>query len=97
MIFHVSIDWKTLNNMAMTRQERINSQKKQYRINSIKQAFKDDNIIPAKSISLLKDSTGGTISNVVDDTTANQKDDVASLTNKVNEILLALKSVGIVK
>ena len=61
------------------------------------QAFKDDNIIPAKSISLLKDSTGGTISNVVDDTTANQKDDVASLTNKVNEILLALKSVGIVK
>ena len=39
--------------MAMTRQERINSQKKQYRINSIKQAFKDDNIIPAKSISLL--------------------------------------------
>ena len=60
-------------------------------------AFKDDNIIPAKSISLLKDSTGGTISNVVDDTTANQKDDVASLTNKVNEILLALKSVGIVK
>ena len=83
--------------MAMTRQERINSQKKQYRINSIKQAFKDDNIIPAKSISLLKDSTGGTISNVVDDTTANQKDDVASLTNKVNEILLALKTVGIVK
>ena len=48
-------------------------------------------------VSLLKDSTGGTISNVVDDTTANQKDDVASLTNKVNEILLALKSVGIVK
>ena len=83
--------------MAMSRQERINAQKKQYRIDSVKQAFKDDSVIPAKSISLLKDSTGGTISNVVDDTTANQKDDVASLTNKVNEILLALKSVGIVK
>ena len=83
--------------MAMTRQERVNSQKKQYRIDSVKQAFKSDNAIPAKSISLLKDSTGGAISNVVDDTTSNQKDDVASLTNKVNEILLALKSVGIVK
>jgi len=83
--------------MAMTRQERINSQKKQYRIDSVKQSFKDDTSITAKSISLLKDSTGGTISNVVDDTTANQKDDVASLTNKVNEILLALKRAGIVK
>ena len=83
--------------MAMSRQERINSQKKQYRIDSVKQLFKDDIVIPAKSISLLKDSTGGTISNVVDDTTSGQKDDVASLTSKVNEILLSLKTVGIVK
>lgn len=83
--------------MTMTRQERINSQKKQYRINSIKQAFKDDNIIPPKSVSLLKDTTGGAISNVVDDTTINQKDDIASIANKINEILLALKSVGIIK
>ena len=81
----------------MTRQERINSQKKQYRIDSVKQAFKDDISITPKSISLLKDSTTGTVSDVVDDTTANQKDDVASLANKVNEILLALKTVGIVK
>ena len=83
--------------MAMTRQERVNAQKKQYRIDSVKQAFKDDTAILAKSISLLKDSTGGTISNVVDDTTANQKDDVASLTSKVNEILLSLKTVGIIQ
>ena len=83
--------------MAMSRQERINSQKKQYRIDSVKQAFKDDTSITPKSISLLKDSTGGTISNVVDDTTVTQRDDIASLTNKVNEILLALKSVGIIK
>ena len=83
--------------MAMSRQERINSQKKQYRIDSVKQAFKDDISITPKSISLLKDSTGGTISNVVDDTTANQKDDVASLTSKVNEILLSLKTVGIIQ
>jgi hypothetical protein len=83
--------------MAMSRQERINSQKKQYRIDSVKQAFKDDISITPKSISLLKDSTTGTVSDVLDDTTANQKDDVASLSNKVNEILLALKTVGIVK
>jgi len=83
--------------MSMTRQERVNAQKKQYRIESIKQAFKNDISISPKPISVLKDSTGGTISNVVDDTTANQKDDIASLTNKVNEILLALKSVGIIK
>jgi hypothetical protein len=83
--------------MAMSRQERINSQKKQYRIDSVKQLFKDDIVIPAKSISLLKDSTGGTISNVVDDTTSGQKDDVASLTSKVNEILLSLKTVGIIQ
>ena len=83
--------------MAMSRQERVNAQKKQYRINSVKQAFKDDTSISPKSISQLKDSTGGTVSDIVDDTTANQKDDVASLTSKVNEILLALKNVGIVR
>ena len=83
--------------MAMSRQERVNAQKKQYRIDSVKQAFKDDISITPKSISLLKDSTTGTVSDVLDDTTANQKDDVASLANKVNEILLALKTVGIVK
>jgi hypothetical protein len=83
--------------MAMTREDRVNAQKKQYRINSIKQSFKDDVTIAPKSISLLKDSTTGTISNELDDTTANQKDDVASLANKLNEIITSLKSVGIVK
>ena len=83
--------------MAMSRQERINVHKQQGRINSVKQSFKDDISISPKSISQLKDSTGGKVSNLVDDTTANQKDDVASLANKVNEILLALKTVGIVK
>ena len=85
--------------MAMTREDRVNAQKKQYRINSIKQSFKDDVTIAPKSISLLKDSTGGTVSNTLDctTTTSGQDDDFASLANKVNEILLALKSVGIVK
>ena len=81
----------------MTREDRVNAQKKQYRINSIKQSFKDDVTIAPKSISLLKDRTTGTISNELDDTTANQKDDVASLANKLNEIITSLKSVGIVK
>ena len=83
--------------MGMTRQERINSQTKQVKIESIKQAFIDDSSIPAKPISLLKDNTGGSVSNVVDDTTSGQKDDVATLSNKINEIIIALKNVGVVK
>ena len=109
--------------MAMTRQERINSQKKQYRIDSVKQAFKDDTFIPSKSISLLRNDNDGTVSDIIDldkvgDLAATSGgwgyssevnadkvhagidglvDDVASLYNKVNEILLALKTVGIVK
>jgi hypothetical protein len=85
--------------MAMTREDRVNAQKKQYRINSIKQSFKDDITIAPKSVSLLKDSTGGTVSNTLDctTTTSGQDDDFASLANKVNEIITSLKSVGIVK
>ena len=37
------------------------------------------------------------LSNELDDTTLGQKDDVASLANKVNEIIISLKRVGIVK
>ena len=83
----------------MTREDRVNAQKKQYRINSIKQSFKDDITIAPKSVSLLKDSTGGTVSNTLDctTTTSGQDDDFASLANKVNEIITSLKSVGIVK
>ena len=81
----------------MTRQDRINSHKKQNEIKSIKESFKADPTIPVKPISKLKDSTGGTVSNVVDDTATNQKDDVAALANKINEIIVALQSVGIVK
>ena len=88
----------------MTRQERINSQKKQYRIDSVKQAFKDDTGIVVNPISLLQDSTGGTVSDVLVDaaggtypTDEEHVNAVASLSNKINEILLALKDVGIVK
>jgi hypothetical protein len=113
--------------MAMTREDRVNAQKKQYRINSIKQSFKDDVTIAPKSISLLKNDNDGTVSNIIDldkigDLTSSFSgsgdvwgyqseakadkvhtgidglvDDVASLTNKINEIITSLKSVGIVK
>jgi len=38
-------------------------------------------------VSKLIDGTGGTVSNTVDDTTVNQRDDVATLAAKINEIL----------
>ena len=88
----------------MTRQERANSHQKQNRIDSIRQSFKDDTSIPSKSIVGLKDNTGGTVSNILVDaagasypTDEEYVNSIASLTSKVNEILFALKSVGIVK
>ena len=90
--------------MAMTRQERIGTHKKQYRIDSVKQSFKDDTSIVVKPISVLQDSTGGTVSDILVDaaggtypTDEEHVNAVASLANKINEILLALKNVGIVK
>ena len=88
----------------MTRQERINVHKKQGRIDSIKQSFKDDTSIVVKPLSVLQDSTGGTVSDVLIDaaggtypTDEEFVNAVASLAGKVNEILLALKDAGIVK
>ena len=88
----------------MTRQERINVHKKQDRIDSIKQSFKDDTSIVVKPLSVLQDSTGGTVSDVLVDaaggtypTDEEHVNAVASLAAKINDILLALKSAGIVK
>ena len=90
--------------MGMTRQERINVHKKQDRIDSVKQSFKNDTSISAKPIQQLKDSTGGTVSDVLVDaaggtypTDEEHVNAVASLAAKINDILLALKSAGIVK
>jgi|TARA_R100000030_G_scaffold62836_1_gene47606 hypothetical protein len=83
--------------MGMSKQDRINYQRKEDKIDGIKNTFKQDNSIPVKSISLIKDKTGGAVSDVVNDTTSSVKDDIASLTSKVNNILLALKNLGIVK
>ena len=83
--------------MGMSKQDRINYQRKEDKIDGIKNTFKQDNSIPVKPISLIKDKTGGDVSDVVNDTTSSVKDDIASLTSKVNNILLALKNLGIVK
>ena len=90
--------------MAMTRQERINVHKKQDRIDSIKQSFKDDTSIVVNPVSVLQDSTGGTVSDVLVDaaggtypTDEEHVNAVASLAAKINDILLALKSAGIIQ
>ena len=88
----------------MSRQERINVHKKQGRIDSVKQSFKDDTSIVVNPLSVLQDSTGGTISDVLVDaaggsypTDEEYVNSVASLAAKINSIILALKSLGIVK
>ena len=88
----------------MSRQERINVHKKQGRIDSVKEAFKNDTSIVVNSLSVLQDSTGGTVSDVLVDaaggtypTDEEHVNAVASLAAKINDILLALKSAGIVK
>jgi transcription initiation factor IIE alpha subunit len=90
--------------MAMTRQERINVHKKQGIIDSVKEAFKNDTSIVVNSLSVLQDSTGGTVSDVLVDaaggtypTDEEYVNAVASLAAKINDILSALKSAGIVK
>ena len=87
----------------MTRQERINVHKKQDRIDSVKQSFKDDTSISAKPISQLQDDLDGAtfdrnrLTTSSTPTVDELESCVGSLAGKVNSILLALKSVGIVK
>ncbi len=50
----------------------------------------------ATAITDLTDSTTGTASDTLDDTTAGQKDDIASLAAKINSILAALRGAGII-
>lgn len=49
------------------------------------------------AITSLTDSTTGTASDTLDDTTANTKDDLASLAAKINAILLVLRNHGLIK
>lgn len=49
------------------------------------------------AITSITDSTTGTASDTVDDTTAGQKDDVATLAAKINSILTVLRNHGLIK
>tara|TARA_R100000908_G_C3628933_1_gene70737 strand:- start:244 stop:483 length:240 start_codon:yes stop_codon:yes gene_type:complete len=51
---------------------------------------------PAGAITDLTDSTGGAVSDTCNDTSANTKDDLASIIAKVNGIIAALRAHGIV-
>lgn len=46
------------------------------------------------SITSLTDSTTGTATNTLDDSTASVKDDLASLAAKINEIIVVLRNIG---
>lgn len=58
--------------------------------------FGETPVVQQGAIASLTDSTTGTASDTLDDTTAGQKDDVASLAAKINAILVALRNVGII-
>ena len=49
------------------------------------------------AITSITDSTTGTAGDTVDDTTAGQKDDVATLAAKINSILTVLRNHGLIK
>jgi hypothetical protein len=51
---------------------------------------------PASAIADLTDSTGGAVSDTCNDTSADTKDDLASIIAKVNGIVAALRTHGII-
>lgn len=59
-------------------------------------ANKIDPYVDGASITALTDSTGGTVSDTLNDTTASVKDDLAALAGKINEIIAVLKSKGLI-
>ena len=73
-------------------------------MDSVKEAFKNDKSIVVNSLSVLQDSTGGTVSDVLVDaaggtypTDEEHVNAVASLAAKINDILSALKSEVIIQ
>lgn len=55
-----------------------------------------DQYVDGSAITSLTDSTGGTASDTLDDTTSSVKDDLASLVAKINEIIAVLEAKGII-
>ena len=48
------------------------------------------------AITSLTDSTGGAVSNTLNDNTSSVKDDLAALAGKINEILAVLRTAGVI-
>jgi len=59
-------------------------------------AEKIDPYVDGAAITSLTDSTTGTASNTINDTTSSVKDDLASLGAKINEIIAVLEAKGII-
>lgn len=55
-----------------------------------------DPYVDGAAIVAITDSTTGTAGNVVNDTTASVKDDIATLAAKINAIIAVLVSKGII-
>lgn len=55
-----------------------------------------DPYIDGTAIVALTNSTGGAVSNTVDDTTSSVKDDLSALASKVNEIIAVMKAKGLI-
>ena len=62
---------------------------------SLAQTGVDEAYPGVATIVQLTDSTGGTVGDTINDTTASVKDDLACLAGKINEILVALEAYGI--
>lgn len=59
-------------------------------------ANKIDPYVDGAAITSLTDSTTGTASDTVNDTTSSVKDDIATLAAKINAIIAVLESKGII-
>jgi len=59
-------------------------------------ANKVDPYVDGSAIVVLTDSTTGTVSNTLNDTTSSVKDDLAALAGKINEIIAVLRAKGII-
>lgn len=59
-------------------------------------AAKIDPYVDGTAIVVLTDSTTGTVSNTINDTTSSVKDDLAALGGKINEIIAVLRAKGII-
>lgn len=56
-----------------------------------------ENLVNATIVSITDSTTGASTGDIVNDTTASVKDDIACLARKINEIIVALRTAGVFK